>query len=126
MTKDRYQRGCETMVQLAGEQGKQALEGVKAFSPAFAQLIAETFGDIYTRPVLSLQQRELVTLSSLITQGADENQLQFHFHAALHAGLTVEELIEVIMHCTAYAGFPRALSALQILQKMLADKETNR
>lgn len=118
MDNNNYEKGSKIMSRLTGEQGKRALEEVQSFSPDFAKLIVESFGEIYTRPILDLKQRELLTLSSLITQGASENQLQFHFNAALNIGYTLEEVIEIIIHCSAYAGFPRALNALQILQKV--------
>jgi len=117
---NRYQRGIEIVTKLAGEQGKGALEELGVFSPDFASKIIEFgFGEIYSRPVLDLKQRELLTLASLITQGA-ESQLQFHFRSSLHIGLTKEEIMEVILHCALYAGFPRALSALQVFQGIIA------
>jgi 4-carboxymuconolactone decarboxylase len=117
---DRYQRGIAVVKELAGEQGLKALEEVNAFSPDFARIITEFgFGEIYTRPHLDLKQRELLTLSALITLDA-ENQLPFHFYSALNSGFTQAELIEITIHCAAYAGFPRALNALQVLQKVCA------
>jgi 4-carboxymuconolactone decarboxylase len=123
---NRYQRGIAIMTEMAGDQGRKAIEGVSAFAPDFARLIAEFgFGEVYDRPHLDLKQRELITLSSLITQGA-ENQLPFHFHSALNIGYTLAELIEVTIHCAVYTGFPRALTALQVLQRVYADREAGK
>jgi alkylhydroperoxidase/carboxymuconolactone decarboxylase family protein YurZ len=66
------------------------------------------FGDIYSRPHFNLKEQEIITLTSLISQGAGERQLVFHFKAALHVGLTKADIVEIIMHCAAYAGFPKA------------------
>jgi 4-carboxymuconolactone decarboxylase len=119
MEDNRYQHGRETMLELGGDQGKQALDVIRSFSPDFEKLIVEfAFGEIYSRPTFDLKQRELITLSSLITQGAAEDQLQFHFNSAMNIGMTLEELIEIVIHCAAYAGFPRAVNALLVLKKV--------
>lgn len=119
MEKNRYQRGAEMMMKLAGEQGKQAVDSVQAFSPDLGRMIIEfAFGEVYSRPTFDLKQRELITLSSLITQGAGEGQLEFHFNSALNIGMTLEEVIEVVIHCAVYSGFPRAVNALDVLKKV--------
>lgn len=122
--KDSYQDGLEIMKKLAGESGESALQGVAEFAPDFAKIIAGfAFGAIYTRPIFDLKQREFLTLASLITQGAGENQLEFHLKSALNIGITLEELIEITMHCSIYAGLPRALNALLILQKIYKERD---
>lgn len=120
---DRYQKGIKTLRDLAGESSQQVIENIKAFSPDFGDMMIEFgFGDIYSRPKLDLKQREMITLTSLITQGAGERQLTFHFKAALHVGWSIEELIEIIIHCAAYSGFPKAAYALEILQQIDNEK----
>ena len=76
------------------------------------------FGEIYSEPVFDMKQRELITLSSLITQGADDNLLQMSFKCAISIGMTMEELMEVVIHCAVYAGFPNAINALNILKNV--------
>ncbi|MCY9514312.1 carboxymuconolactone decarboxylase family protein [Paenibacillus apiarius] len=115
MNEHRYERGLEVFQHMAGPKGMAALEKVRRSYPDMAEfIIANGFGDIYARPGLDLKQRELVTLSSLITQGAAE-ELTMHVNVALNVGLTPEELIEVVIQCTAYAGFPKALSAFNVM-----------
>jgi 4-carboxymuconolactone decarboxylase len=123
MENSRYQRGTEILMKLAGEQGAKAVNGVQAVSSDLGRLIIEfAFGDVYARPLLDLKQREFVTLSSLITQGAAADQLQFHFNAALNVGLTLDEVVEIIIHCAVYAGFARSVHALQVLQKVAEER----
>lgn len=115
LNQNRYERGLELFQNMVGPQGTAALEEVRQCYPDMAEfIVANGFGDIYSRPGLDLKQRELITLSSLITQGAAE-QLPMHVNAALNIGLTPEELIEVVIQCTAYAGFPKALSAFNVM-----------
>jgi 4-carboxymuconolactone decarboxylase len=121
--KTRFEQGMETVTTLAGQEGIQnSLEGIRTFFPDFYMAIIEFgFGEIYSRPGLDLKQRELLTLSSLITQGA-EGQLPFHINAALNIGLTPNEIVETVLHCTPYAGFPRGCGALAVVAKVFHER----
>lgn len=116
---NKYDQGRETLRQLTGDASKDVIENLQSFSPDFGKMMIEFgFGDIYSRPLFDLKQRSMITLTSLITQGAAEPQLTFHFKAALHVGWTIEEIKEIAIHCAAYAGFPKAAFALETLKKV--------
>ncbi|WP_345798859.1 carboxymuconolactone decarboxylase family protein [Bacillus sp. Cr_A10] len=38
--------------------------------------------------------------------------ISYYIEAALNVGLSKEEIIELIMHCAGYAGFPKAVQAM--------------
>ncbi|WP_168123230.1 carboxymuconolactone decarboxylase family protein [Paenibacillus sp. HB172176] len=118
-----YEKGIETLNKMVSPDIlEQTVEGVKKFNPDLAKLIVEfPFGSIYSRPGLNLKQRSLMTIASLVTQGA-EGQLDFHIHAALNAGLTPNEVVEAIMHCLPYAGFPKALGALGVVRRVFEER----
>ncbi|MBO1914194.1 carboxymuconolactone decarboxylase family protein, partial [Microvirga sp. 3-52] len=95
----------------------------KKVSPDLWELIVSFgFGDLYARNTLSLSQREIITLTTLITQGAFD-QLQVHLQAALKVGLTKEEIIEIIIHCAGYVGFPKAVQAMGIADEIFKQNE---
>ncbi|EDL64329.1 carboxymuconolactone decarboxylase family protein [Bacillus sp. SG-1] len=120
---ERLSKGLEAVEEYAGSEALTVLEGIKQFSPSFYHMMLEFgFGDVYTRPNLDFQQRNLIVLSSLITQGASE-QLPVHFHAAIKAGLTPDQILEVILHSIPYAGFPKSLSALMTAKKFFEDHQ---
>jgi 3-oxoadipate enol-lactonase/4-carboxymuconolactone decarboxylase len=77
------------------------------------------WGEIWARPGLSRRERSLVTLSSLIT-GGHENEIAMHVRAALTNGLTRMEISEAIMHTALYAGLPAANSAFAIAREIFA------
>jgi 4-carboxymuconolactone decarboxylase len=121
-TAERYESGRKTLIQMVGEDGAKAIEDISEFFPDFGQvLVAFGFGDIYSRDTLDLRQRETITITSLITQGAME-QLPFHLHAALNVGLKPAEILEIILHCGAYAGFPKACGALNIAKEVFKQR----
>ncbi|MFC4216902.1 carboxymuconolactone decarboxylase family protein [Pseudophaeobacter arcticus] len=87
-----------------------ALAGV---APDFANYLFEfPFGDIYSRPGLSLRDREIATIAALAAMGTAQPQLKVHIEAGLNVGLSQEEITEILMQMAVYAGFPAALNGL--------------
>ncbi len=121
---DKREFGWKKIEELAGQQGIDSMKAVEAFSPRLAKLALEFgYGDVYADDNLDLRQRALVTLSSLITQGDSGRGLTYHFRAAMNVGLSKEQIFEVINHCSAYAGFPKAINALHIFKDVLSQYE---
>jgi 4-carboxymuconolactone decarboxylase len=79
------------------------------------------FGDVWKRPQLSLRDRSLVTVSSLVAQYRI-NELPFHLKFALQNGVTRDELIEAITHLAFYAGWPTASTAIGIARRVFAEE----
>ena len=93
-------------------------------APALADLTNRVlFGDLWQRPDLAPRDRSLVTLAALIAIGQPE-QLPFHANRAMDNGLTRDEAAEVPAHLAFYAGWPRAMSAVPVLQRVFASRET--
>ncbi len=68
------------------------------------------FGDIYSRQGLDLKSREIATVAALSAMGnAEPPQLKVHINAALNVGCTPEEIVEIIIQMSVYAGFPQQL-----------------
>lgn len=78
------------------------------------------WGDVWSRPGLSRRDRSLVTLSALVTLGA-EHEIAMHVRAAIRNGLTAVEIAETLQHVALYAGLPRANRAFVIAQQALAE-----
>ncbi|PBB05703.1 carboxymuconolactone decarboxylase [Salimicrobium humidisoli] len=121
MENSRYEAGQKVMEELFSEQVRQDMKGMKDVSPDLWDMIVSFgFGDLYSRKALSLSQREIVTITSLITQGAFD-QLKVHLEAALNVGLSREEITEIIIQCTGYVGFPKAVQAMQIAAEVFQE-----
>lgn len=80
------------------------------FAPKFAELNDDVlFGEIWSRTdKLSLRDRSLVTITSLISQGITDNSLTFHLQSAKNNGISRTEISEIITHIGFYAGWPKA------------------
>ena len=113
MTDDRSQIGKITFEKITGEVGKRFLENLREVAPDFADYLVEfPFGAIYSRPGIDIKTREIITLSSLATQGNANIELKAHIRLALKAGVTREQIIELFMQISVYAGFPAAVNAM--------------
>lgn len=75
-------------------------------------VVAFGYGDVYARPGLALQDRQVATIAALAALGNAEPQLRFHIGGGLNAGLTPQEVVETIYVTTVFAGFPAGLNAL--------------
>jgi 4-carboxymuconolactone decarboxylase len=85
-------------------------------------MIEFPYGDIYSRDGLALREREIATVAMLTALGGREPQLRVHMASALNAGLTPDELYEVILQTVIFAGFPTAINALNTLSEFLAER----
>ncbi len=96
---------------------------VSPTAPELANLTNRVlFGDLWRRPELSARDRSLITMAALISMGQPE-QLPFHANRAMDNGLTRSEAAEVVTHLGFYAGWPRSMSALPVLERVFAQRE---
>ncbi|MBP9853439.1 MAG: carboxymuconolactone decarboxylase family protein [Candidatus Omnitrophica bacterium] len=123
MSDTRYDKGWETLSKINSEAGKRILDLLKDISPDMAKFVIEfPYGDIYSRPGLDVKTRELITIASLTTLGYAKDQLKAHIFNALNAGCSKDEIVEVIMQMSVYAGFPAALNGLFAAKEVFESK----
>ncbi|KVA20995.1 carboxymuconolactone decarboxylase [Burkholderia cepacia] len=121
LVEDRYTRGWNKLKEIDGEVGERVIAALAPIAPDFARLLVEFgFGDIYSRPQLDLKAREIATISALAALGNAQPQLKVHIEAALNVGCTRDEIVEVFMQMSVYAGFPAALNALFAAREVFA------
>lgn len=86
------------------------------FAPEFARLNDDIlFGEVWSRnDLLSLRDRSLVTITSLISQGITDSSLSFHLQEAKKNGITRTEISEILTHIAFYAGWPKAWAAFRL------------
>ncbi|NTX23484.1 carboxymuconolactone decarboxylase family protein [Burkholderia cepacia] len=121
LVEDRYTRGWNKLKEIDGEAGERVIAALAPIAPDFARLLVEFgFGDIYSRPQLDLKAREIATISALAALGNAQPQLKVHIEAALNVGCTRDEIVEVFMQMSVYAGFPAALNALFAAREVFA------
>ena len=90
------------------------------FAPEFAHLNDDIlFGEVWSRnDQLSLRDRSLVTITSLISQGITDSSLKYHLQSAKNNGITRTEAAEIITHIAFYAGWPKAWAAFNLAKEV--------
>ena len=80
------------------------------------------YGDVWERPLLSKRDRSLITVA--VNQSRYfTNELRLHIDRALDQnGVTPQELSEVVLHITFYAGWPPAVNAGRLLTEALRSR----
>lgn len=119
MEKTRFETGMENLKRIDGKGGEAVIKSLEGIAPDLGKYIIEfAFGDIYARDGLSFQERELITLASLLTAGGCEPQLEVHIAGALNVGIQPEKIIEAFLQCIPYTGFPKVLNAVSAAKKL--------
>lgn len=126
MKKTRFENGLEQVRVIDGIGGENVIKSLADISPDLGKFIVEfAFGDIYTRKVLDLQERELITITSLLTAGGCEPQLEVHINGSLNVGIAPQKVIEAFLQCIPYTGFPKVINAVFIAKKIFEERNIN-
>ncbi len=114
---DRYQRGRDKLREVHGE---KSLETVESLGDLGRLIIEVAYGELYSRPGLTLRERQIVSVTALVATGRS-SQLPIHLRSSLKAGLTSKELQEVIIQAASIVGFPPAMNAMSTLKTIVGD-----
>ena len=119
---ERARRGMTVRREVLGDEHvDRAVAATTPFTEPFQDLITRyAWGEIWSRPGLSRQERSLVTLAVLAAM-QHEHELAMHVKAALRNGLTPEAIQEVLLQVAVYAGVPVANRAFPVAQRALAE-----
>ncbi|MFV8367559.1 carboxymuconolactone decarboxylase family protein [Flavobacterium sp. XS1P27] len=71
---------------------------------------------------LSAKEKSIITIASLTAKG-DLVTLKSELNKGLEAGLTVNEIKEILIHTYAYCGFPRSIRGLQTFMEVLNERK---
>ncbi len=88
-------------------------------APKLAEITDKVlFGDVWKDETLSPRDRSLVTITNLVALYR-HNELGFHLKKGLEKGLTRDEIVAAITHTAFYAGWPTAMTAVQVARDAL-------
>ncbi len=103
---------------MPGESPNPVVRRFAELAPKMAELTDDVlFGDVWERPGLSKRDRSLITVGVLVALYR-KDQLGGHLQRALDNGVTQDELVELITHLAFYAGWPCAVTAIDMLQNL--------
>lgn len=124
MNNSRFEVGIKNLAEIDGKGGEQVIHSLENIAPDLGKYIVEfAFGDIYARNGLTVKEREMITISSLLTAGGCEPQLEVHINGALNVGITPDKIIETFIQCIPYTGFPKVLNAVNTAKKVFSERK---
>jgi len=93
------------------------------FDADFQRIITEgAWGTIWTRPGLDKKTRHILTIAMLAALGKHD-ELAMHIRATRNTGVTSDEVREVLLQVSVYAGVPAANSAFAIAKRVYKELE---
>jgi 4-carboxymuconolactone decarboxylase len=121
MNDDLYDDGMATRREVLGDEHvDRAIAQTTEFSAPFQDFITRyAWGAVWSRDGLDRRTRSAVTLGVLTALGR-EHEIAMHVRAALRNGLSAQEVGEVLLHTSVYAGVPAANRAFAIADEVLA------
>jgi len=120
---DRLQRGEEELSRLDNQQAGRLRTAFNDFSPELVRFTLEYgYADIFSRNNLDKKHRQIATIAALAALGNAQPQLKFHINGGLNIGLTVDEIREIMLLMTIYAGFPAAINGTNVLKEVVAER----
>jgi 4-carboxymuconolactone decarboxylase len=78
-------------------------------------------GNLYSRTVLTLPERQMAACAILAALGAAD-ELRLHVNAALNVGCDPKKLAEVFFQLAPYGGMPLVNKALDVYREVLKER----
>ena len=90
------------------------------FAPEFARYNDDIlFGEVWSRnDILSLHDRSIVTICSLVGSGVLPDALKYHLATAKKNGVTRDEMVEIVTQLGFYAGWPKAWAVFPMAKEV--------
>lgn len=121
---DRLKAGEQELSELDSSQADILKKNFNNLSPELVKFTLEYgYADIYSRDNLEKKYRQIATIAALAALGNAQTQLKFHINAGLNIGLTVENIKELMLLMTVYAGFPAAINGTNILKEVVSERD---
>jgi 4-carboxymuconolactone decarboxylase len=118
-TATRRRRGERIAAQLSGDPNPALLETLDREFPFLANAVTSyAVGEILARTVLDVRTRQLALVAAFAALGLGDF-IKLHGGYALNAGVTEDELKEIVYLTTIPAGFPRAIQASQAVAELI-------
>jgi 4-carboxymuconolactone decarboxylase len=124
LSNDRFDQGMAMRKSVLGAEHVARAEANKTdFDADFQRIITEgAWGTIWTRPGIDKKTRHMLTLAIIAALGKHD-ELAMHIRATRNTGVTPDEVREVLLQVSVYAGVPAANSAFGIAKRVYKELE---
>ena len=117
-----YDEGMRVRREVLGDEHvDRATDAVTELTRPFQEYITRSaWGAVWAREGLDRRTRSAITLAVLTALGR-EHEIAMHVRAALRNGLSPQEIGEILLHTSIYAGVPVANRAFPVAQRAIAE-----
>jgi 4-carboxymuconolactone decarboxylase len=124
MADTQYAHGMRIRREVLGDEHvDSAVAATDDFNAGFQDFLTRyAWGEIWARPGLDRRMRSAVTVAMLAALGCEE-ELGMHVRAALRNGLTREQIAELLLQVSVYAGMPRANRAFAVARRTMTSSD---
>jgi 4-carboxymuconolactone decarboxylase len=125
LSDDRFEKGMAMRKSVLGAEHVARAEANKTdFDADYQRYITESaWGSIWTRPGLDKKTRHLLAIAMLAALGK-QDELAMHIRATRNTGVSPEEVREVFLQVSVYAGVPAANSAFAVAKRVYKELES--
>jgi alkylhydroperoxidase/carboxymuconolactone decarboxylase family protein YurZ len=117
---ERWQRGLDAYASQLGIERSDVPEWfADRFGDRFGREAINAAGGAWPDDALSLRDRSLVVVASLVTQGGVESRLRSHVRWAVEHGSNRDELEALVTLLGVYVGFAKASVGMEIVRDEL-------
>ena len=104
---------------LGSEFVEKSINSADDFNRPLQELVTEyCWGAVWTREGLSHKTRSMLNLA-MLTALNRPHELKMHVRGALRNGVTQDEIREVLLQATIYAGVPAGVDAFRVAREAL-------
>lgn len=120
-----YEAGWRIRREVLGDQYVTGSGADWAGAEIMQELVVRTvWGTVWSRPGLGRKTRSMVSVAILATSNR-QAELAMQIRGALRNGVTVDELVEVALHCAVYAGMPSAIDTVRLVKTIHDEVESS-
>ena len=122
MDTEKFENGLKKRRKVMGDDFvDRALNSATEFTMPLQKMITENaWGGTWSDGIIPDRTRSLVTIAILASLRAT-TELKGHVRGALRNGCSVEEIQDVLLHCTVYCGAPAGVEAFRAANEVISE-----
>jgi 4-carboxymuconolactone decarboxylase len=106
---------------LGDEYVDRAVARTNSFNREFQEMLTRYgWGEVWTRPGLDHRTRRILVMGTMVALGRYD-EFRMHVRAALRAGLSLNDLKEVMLQQAIYCGLPLANGGFHAIEEVLQE-----
>lgn len=124
MTSELFDKGLGIRKKVVGEEYvRRSMDNANDFTKDFQTLVTEyCWGSVWGRDGLDYRTRSMLNIAMIAVLNRP-HELALHVQGALRNGVTPDEIREILMQVTIYAGVPAGVDSFRIAREAIENFE---